>query len=285
VGENHTKFITNWDLRNFVLVEDGIKITNIGFSNPLDRGTLTVGFVVNLSKDLYDYRDDIKSIAFKIIDSFKGGKQGGLILGFRDRVWLLHGATPFKTTLRDVFENLQFSGVHSDDALYKALAQAIYDMRKIHTKKYVLLLTSHKLGQSQYEKQAKAIAKNLHTPIFVVNFSRFPESENLTNLAKETGGRYFFFNKDPKLKEELGKTILSCIENQCQYLFQYKSKAEKWGGHWSKILVQAGQGRLYTLERVGYFVPEEFVPEHARGVPAEAAHGGHGGGGHGGGGH
>jgi len=241
---------------NFKIEENNRWMRPISLSTPVyDNEYAMITFIIDTSKKMGKYRDDVAKLLNLFINETKGGFEAISIIGFDKEVVQIKDFTRNKTALRDEIENLTFRQNKDKDSIFLAIKLGISKMLDLTSKKAICVITcGDEVEEGTLFRECSYYAKNNHIPIFVVDYRLQGETNSMKNLAKLTRGDYFLAYQSSKA-QKLYESIITPIKNQNIYFISYQTPQEEWAQRWVDVTVSAGFRHLYAKDKISYIVP------------------------------
>lgn len=242
---------------NFKIDENGRWMQPITISTPLyDNEYAVITFIIDTSKKMGRYRNDVEKLLNKFINEMKGGRQAVSMIGFCKKAKQIKEFTRNKTALRDTVIQLTFEDTKDKEAIFSAIRLGVSKMINLICKKAIcVIMSGDEVEEGTLFRECIYYAKNNHIPIFVVDYCLQGETNSMKNLAKLSLGDYFLAYQSDKA-QKLYESITRQIKNQNIYFISYQTPQEEWSQRWVDVVVSAGQGHLYAKDKTGYIVPE-----------------------------
>lgn len=242
---------------NFKIEENGRWMHPITISTPIfDNEYAVITFIIDTSKKMGRYRDDVEKLLNKFINEMKGGMQAVSMIEFCKKAKQIKEVTRNKTALRDTVKQLTFDGTKDKESIFSAIKLGVSKMANLICKKAIcVIMSGDEVEEGTLFRECNYYAKNNHIPIFVVDYRLQGETNSMKNLAKLSLGDYFLAYQSNKA-QKLYESISTQIKNQNIYFISYHSPEEEWSQRWVDVSVSAGYKSLYAKDKIGYIVPE-----------------------------
>ncbi|MDI6735456.1 MAG: 6-bladed beta-propeller [bacterium] len=293
-------------VNNFKVEEMNRWMRPITISAPLlDNEYCVTTFIIDTSKKMTKYKNDVQRLLNKFINDLNGGVSAVSLIGFDENIEQIQPITRNKTALRNSIERLAFDKHKDKDTIFSAIRLGIDNMTNLICRKAIcLIVCGDEIEEGTLFKECSFYAKNNHIPLFVIDYRLQNQTNSLKNLAELSLGDYYLAYKSVEA-QKLYKTIVQETKKQHVYLISYQTSQEQWAGEWVDVSVSAGHEHLYARDKINYIVPagkgmdkkiiekieqrikkkelEEIAKEKEEGKEAHKKAEGHGGGGgHGG---
>jgi len=245
--------------RNFRIFEKGRLVSPIAVKTPLqDKEHLTAIFIVDTSKEMAPYKNEVKKILFGFIEKMKPGVQAGAVISFDNTVYQPQSPTRNKNRLTYAIGLLTYNKGSRAEAMPKAIYKGVTDTLNLYGKRVIILLTrGQKEGvSSSLMKEVLYYTRNNHLQTVVIDFHEGEKvDEGLARFTELTDGVYLLAHRSPLELDNLYEEVTHLVKRQNQYFLFYESPTTEFSGKWVDGLVSAGYGRFYGEDLGGYFVP------------------------------
>ena len=261
VTDADSRFVTDLDLENFQIFEDGI-LQEITFFNR-SRLPIALSLLMDTSASM-DKRMRTAQEAAIGFSSSLGPDDLAEIIDFDSRVEILQTFTNDLDQLGDAIRRTSAGGSTS---LYNALYVALKGLRKaplrasdVRRQAIVVLSDGEDTSSLITFDEVLELAKRSETGIYTIGLqdddderSGFREADFvLRQLAYETGGRAFFpdaVNDLPAIYRQISEELSS------QYSVGYSSGNPLRNGQWRRTIVRVDRERTTTRTKQGYYAP------------------------------
>lgn len=242
---------------NFKIDENGRWMRPITITTPVfDNEYAVITFIIDTSKKMGRYRDDVEKLLNKFINEIKGGIQAISMIGFCKKAKQIKEITRNKTALRDEVTQLTFDETKDKEAIFSAIKLGVSKMTNLICKKAIcVIMSGDEVEEGTLFRECSYYAKNNHIPIFVVDYRLQGETNSMKKLAKLSLGDYFLAYQSPEA-QKLYQSITRQIKTQNIYFLSYQTPQEEWAQRWVDVTVSAGYKHLYAKDKIGYLVPE-----------------------------
>lgn len=245
--------------KNFKVLEKGREIYPIAVRVPLqEKENMAAIFVVDTSKDMEPYKDDIKRVIFKFVEEMKGEGKALAVVSFNERVYIPQSTTLNKDQITYSVGLLGYDKRFRSDALAKAVYEGVSQTLNLFGKRCVILFTKGRRGapRSSLMEEVCHYARNNYVQVMIIDCNEGEEvDDGLNRFAASTNGLYLLAHRSPSQLNSLYKEILHLTRYQTQYLIYYETPGGEFSGRWIDGAVAAGYGQLYGEDLGGYFVP------------------------------
>lgn len=241
---------------NFNVKEMGVRIVPVDIYDKIyDENKITTIFLVEKSLEMKEYEEEIKKAAGFFLKDILKTKDVVKVVNFHKVKWTGLDYDYSKLRILEALTENNY-GYITDYSypIYESIAEL---MNKLSRKALIFFTTGKFDIDKNFQKYefeiCKNYAKNNHTPVFIINFTKNNQNK-LKNLAKATGGKYYNYFKDIKRLRNIRKDILKFPMNQ--YLVVYSTiKKRKLSGTWRVVDIEVNYNKLAGRDKTGYFVP------------------------------
>ncbi len=240
--------IEDIDEDNFILYEDGTKISNIKLVqiHDLKESYYTV-ISIDTSKSInYDYFNSLKKAAIKIIKK-PGGKENFALFSFNDEVKLLNNFTADKEL---IIKNIQRASRHGKKSiLFNSIYDSIELLKQVNIeKKKVLIFTDGRdIGSTLSDNDLIKFANEQKTPIYFVFPKKALENKQISRISTLTGGKIFYLYND-NIINDLNSSLNYPISNR--FRINYKSMVKLDGSeHQIDLMFKFGTIKENAMEK------------------------------------
>lgn len=192
-----------------------------------------------------------------------------MVLGFSDRVQVLHELTSDHEALRAAIDGAEARG---GTALYDAIWKGSESLRAEDARRVMILLSDGRdeaanglePGSLHTMQEALDHALRCEVMVFAIGFGResdlakldfferYTQADILTRFGEATGGSVLFPRKSSTLRKAFEEVTLD-LRNQ--YEVAYSSDNESRDGRWREIRLLPVRDDLEVVTRSGYFAP------------------------------
>jgi len=248
---------------NFQLLEDKVEQKIAQFSS--EDVPVSVGVVFDNSGSMADKLQTSQKAVAKFLATANPEDEFFLI-EFNDRPKL---TVPFTTELEKLQSRLMFAHAKGGTALLDAVDLAMHEMKKARNeRKAILIISDGGDNSSRYtESEIRKAALEADVQIYAIGIFGWRGMGSLTaeemsgpgllsDLAEQTGGRYFAGNK---LSELPAVAVKIGLQLRNQYVLAYKPTNNAQDGKFRRVVVKllkpARLPQLKTTSRTGYYAP------------------------------
>lgn len=246
--------------QNFRLFEAGLRVKLEEVE--VDRTPIVAAICVDSSGSMTASIDSVKRAAGLFIRLLDENDQAELV-AFADDPRLVSPRTGDKAVLLGRLHTLVAFGA---TALYDAVWKALLDLDGQRGKRVIVLLTDgqdqNRDGTAQLSrhglKQVLSRAKELAIPIYCIGLGRRVLKDELTAMARVTGGRAYFAPRPADL-EEIYRQIAALVKSQVT--LTYRSPNVIHDGKWRPVEIRASVEERQGSSRELYRAPGKYVLE------------------------
>ncbi len=244
-------------VNNFKVEEMNRWMRPITISSPLlDNEYSVTTFIIDTSKKMTRYKNDVQNLLNKFVNDLNGGISAVSLISFDEDIEQIQPITRNKTAMRNSIERLTFNKHKNKDTIFSAIKLGIDEMTDLVCRKAICLITcGDEVEEGTLFRECSFYAKNNYIPIFVVDYRLQNQTNSLKNLAELSLGDYYLGYKSVEA-QKLYKTIVQETKKQHVYLISYETPQEQWAGEWVDVFVSAGHEHLYASDKINYIVPE-----------------------------
>ncbi|MFD3157995.1 VWA domain-containing protein [Haloimpatiens sp. FM7330] len=175
------------------------------------------------------------------------------IISFDDAINIEQPFTNDKKCLKNAINNLSINGA---TAFYDSLYTALVETNKQFGHKCVIAFTDGIDNQSYYsENDIVNLSKQLSIPIYIIGIGDDVETQNLKNLALQTGGDYKSIS-DINSIEKIYKDIFKSQKEQ--YVLTYTTKNSRVSNDWRTVNINLNNDK-YTAKGDTQFIPKQAI--------------------------
>ncbi len=176
------------------------------------------------------------------------------VINYNDEAWV---SQPFINSvyspLKAIFEKNLKEQANIGEAFYKGVSD---NLTKNDYTGAIILITSGELEENTFNPYGYEVclnyAKNNMIPVYVISFSEGSMKEELKDLAKLTGGKYFNAYTSNDLKDIV--QMIRKYQNSIYYLQYNAEVAPTKSNKWREIKVKVVYRDLFGQDRAGYFI-------------------------------
>ncbi len=262
VTDGTNRFITDLDLPDFSVFEDGVK-QEVTFFNRRQQ-PIALSLLLDSSASMEQHLPMLQVAATNFVKRLKTSDIAQVI-DFDSRVEIRQGFTANQADLEAAIRQTVAGGSTS---LHNAIYIALRELRKVKAvaeedvRRQALIVFSDGEDTSSLVSfdEVLDLAKRSETSIYTIalrgadNLSKgFREAEFvLRTLAQETGGRAFF---PMKIDDLAGVYAQIADELASRYTLGYTSSNPKRDGAWRRLVVQVARPGNRARTKNGYYAP------------------------------
>lgn len=262
VTDSSNRYITDLDLGDFSVFEDGVKQDVTFFSR--QQQPIALSLLLDSSASMEGSMGTLQAAATNFVRRLKANDLAQVI-DFDSRVEIRQ---PFTGSQEDLESAIHRTSAGGSTALYNAIYIALKELGKVRAvseedvRRQALILFSDGEDTSSLVsfEEVLDLAKRSETAIYTialrgpdVQTRGFREAEYvMRTLAQETGGRAFFPAKIEDLSGMYGQIA---DELASQYTLGYVSRNPRRDGAWRRIVVQVSRPQLTARTKRGYYAP------------------------------
>ena len=287
VQTRRQKLVTDLDLKNFRVFEDGEPQRILHFSRETDL-PLRIGILLDTSNSI---RPRLKFEQEAAIDFLyhvvRRGKDQAFLMIFDNEAAVVHEFTDDLGSLTDTILKLRAGGGTAlYDGVYEACLRKLInpppDPEKREIRRILVVISDGEDNLSRRSRsEALEMARRAEVAIYTISTStdwvsvtgptpqkwdKTPGDKVLEGYAGETGGRAFF----PYRLDDLARSFLDIgAELRSQYSLAYMPSNRTMDGKFRSIRVETDRKDLVVRARKGYFAPPASAnPASKDGRPA-----------------
>lgn len=165
--------------------------------------------------------------------------------------------SPLKALLENNNANTNGLNNKGDLKIGQAFSTGLNNLfKQIHNKKALVFFTSGELNENSFDPLGYDVclnyAKNNFIPVYIVAFEKSPIENELKEMARLTGGKYF----DAYTSKSIGDLASNLKElEQSIYYVQYDSKLSTSKNYkWRETQVEVKLKELFGKDKAGYYL-------------------------------
>jgi Ca-activated chloride channel homolog len=262
VTDNASKFVTDLDLPDFSVFEDGIK-QDVTFFNR-EQQPIALSLLLDSSASMEASLTTLQVAATNFVRRLKSNDLAQVI-DFDSRVEVRQ---VFTANQEDLVNAIHRTAAGGSTSLHNAIYIALKELAKIRAvseadiRRQALVVFSDGEDTSSLVsfEEVLDLAKRSETALYTIAL-RGPDTETkgfreaefvMRQLAQETGGRSFF----PARIEDLNGVYSQIADElSSQYSLGYTSRNARRDGAWRRIVVQVTRANTTARTKRGYYAP------------------------------
>jgi len=264
VTDARNRYITDLDVGDFAIFEDGVKQDITLFTH--ENLPISLVLMLDTSASMEAKIETAQQAAVKFVGTLKDTDRAQIVQ-FNDRATVLQDFTTDKVELENAIRRTETSG---PTALHNALYIALKDLEKqkdvgeLRRRAVVLLTDGEDTSSLVTDDQVLELARQTEINIYAISLRpnrvqardrlSFSQAAHLlTSLSRETGGRVYF----PNSMSELDAVYERIAEElRTQYSIGYQSANRRRDGRWRRIVVRTPtRDDLQIRHKLGYYAP------------------------------
>lgn len=247
------RFVRNLPPSSFALTEDGIP-QKLDLVQQETVGA-TFAMLIDSSASMSRRMDFVQRTAATLA-GYMTHRDQMIVAPFARNLEPVTGPTRDVTTIREAITAIKPTG---GTAIMDALIEVSNSLRSAEGRRAIVLITDgydeHSTGT--FEEALKAV-KSAHATVYVVGIGgvagiSIKGERLLRQIARESGGRWFFPSRDLQLTQ-VHDTLTEDVANR--YLITYTPSNQAIDGSWRAIDVSTGVKDHVIRTRPGYFAPK-----------------------------
>ena len=262
VVDGDTHYVTDLDMPDFTVFEDGVK-QDVTFFNRRQQ-QIAMSMLLDSSASMEDKLQTLQVAAVNFVKRMKAADLAQII-DFDSSVQIRQGFTSNQGELESAILQTASGGSTS---LHNAIYTSLKELRKVRVqseedvRRQALIVFSDGEDTSSLVSfdEVLDLAKRSETAIYTIALRGadsqtrgFREAEFvMRQLAQETGGRAFFPNK---IEDLSGVYNSIADELASQYTLAYTSRNTRRDGAWRRIVVQVAKPNVTPRTKKGYYAP------------------------------
>jgi Ca-activated chloride channel family protein len=262
VTDNASKFVTDLDLADFSVFEDGIK-QDVTFFNR-EQQPIALSLLLDSSASMEASLATLQVAATNFVRRLKSNDLAQII-DFDSRVEVRQ---VFTANQEDLVTAIHRTAAGGSTSLHNAIYIALKELAKIRAvseadiRRQALVVFSDGEDTSSLVsfEEVLDLAKRSETALYTIAL-RGPDTETkgfreaefvMRQLAQETGGRAFF---PARIDDLNGVYAQIADELSSQYSLGYTSRNARRDGAWRRIVVQVAKPNTTARTKRGYYAP------------------------------
>jgi Ca-activated chloride channel homolog len=265
VTEGTTRYVTDLNLEDFNIFEDGVK-QEVTFFNKTNL-PIALALLLDTSASMEAKLPTAQEAAIGFAKRLRT-QDLAEVIDFDSRVVVL---APFTSAGPELEQAIHKTSAGGSTSLYNAVYIALKDLKKVIAKNtdeirrqaIVLLSDGEDTSSLLPFEEVLDLAKRSETAIYAIGLRSsdgtgssakgFKEAEFvLRQLSQETGGRAYFPNQVSELA-----AIYTQISDELssQYTVGYTSRNGRRDGSWRRVVVRVSRPNAIARTKLGYFAP------------------------------
>jgi VWFA-related protein len=253
VRDKNGKFVRGLDASNLALAEDGVPQV-LDLVHQEDVGA-TFALLVDSSSSMSRRMDFVQRTAARLA-SFLRNNDRVIVAPFSRQIGPTTGPTNDRRTIVESIDAIRPAG---GTAILDSLCAVSQTLHNAEGRRAIVLITDgyDENSTHSFDDAMKAV-KEAQATVYVVGIGgiagvSLKGERLLRRLATETGGRFFFPERDEQL-QTVHDTLVDDVENR--YLLSYTPTNQTYDGQWRTITVHAADPGSVVRARPGYFAPK-----------------------------
>jgi len=264
VTDGRNRYITDLDVGDFAIFEDGVKQDISLFTH--ENLPISLVLMLDTSASMEAKIETAQEAAIRFVGTLKDTDRAQIVQ-FNDRATVLQDFTTDKAELEAAIRRTETSG---PTALHNALYIALKDLEKqkdvgeLRRRAVVLLTDGEDTSSLVTDDQVLELARKTEINIYAISLRpnrvqardrlSFSQAAHLlTSLSRETGGRVYFPNSMSELDAVYDRIA---EELRTQYSIGYQSANRRRDGRWRRIVVRTpSRDDLQIRHKLGYYAP------------------------------
>jgi Ca-activated chloride channel family protein len=264
VTDGRNRYITDLDVGDFAIFEDGVKQDISLFTH--ENLPISLVLMLDTSASMEAKIQTAQEAAIRFVGTLKDTDRAQIVQ-FNDRATVLQDFTTDKAELEAAIRRTETSG---PTALHNALYIALKDLEKqkdvgeLRRRAVVLLTDGEDTSSLVTDDQVLELARKTEINIYAISLRpnrvqardrlSFSQAAHLlTSLSRETGGRVYFPNSMSELDAVYDRIA---EELRTQYSIGYQSANRRRDGRWRRIVVRTpSRDDLQIRHKLGYYAP------------------------------
>lgn len=252
--------VTNLDLRDFTIAENGVKQEIRLFRH--EDVPVSLGLLIDNSGSMRDKRNSVEAAALELVKASNPANEV-FVVNFNDKVYFdnPHGKD-FTTDRTEVQEALTRIDSRGDTAIWRAIVESIEKMKKAHRETHVLVVVTDGVDDASHMKLEDLVrsAQQSNVTIYIIGLLvdggekksvAHDARRQLSLLADATGGEAFYPHQLADV-ERIARQVAT--EMSSQYVIGYKPSNEALDGAFRRIRVNVkAAGSPTARTRTGYY--------------------------------
>lgn len=226
VVDQNEQPLFDFKIGNFSIAEDGAPVPTKDVKRvDNDTDALSVVLVLDRSGSMQGSEDELDAAAINFVNQL-GPKDEAEIINFDNEVTMSQGFTSSHNLLESGIKS--YTDVEGGTALYDAVARAAADLSSRKGRKFILAMTDGEdTASTEYSfEEVKNFANSKGLAVFVVGLGYYLDKRILSELAADTGGR-FFLATTPAYLTTIYQNALKQFNNEIEIHFRSLSKGSR----------------------------------------------------------